>query len=297
MRLDAQANQIGFARLRRLCQNTSAEDSGYTSDIPPSFSSFEEARNSLDYIRTCTDQTAQALPFSPPNRQTITSFSPAVISRTKLSLYVIQDFSAIRLKQWSSVFEDFLRDKKDLTATDQRAARMLGLHRVVMGVHLSVDFFRVIDDEMVWDEYYEEFETIVAQAEIVLQLSPESKRPSFMLDTGIIMPLATVALKCRDNQVRRKAIALLKSAHRQEGIWNSLLTAKVAERVMEIEEDGLDGEMGAATSIPRWNRVFKMQIELDKENRRANLQYMKLKEDGGMDTIDEWLEWSGLGAQ
>jgi hypothetical protein len=166
-----------------------------------------------------------------------------------------------------------------------------------MGVHLSIDLFRVVDDEMVWDEHCQEFKTVVAQAEIVLQLLPGSKRPSFTFDTEVILPLASTVIKCRDGQVRRKAIALLRSAHRQEGIWNSLLTARVAERVMEIEEDELDGEMGSTMSIPRWNRVLAVQIKLDNENRRANLQYVKPKEDGRMETVDEWLEWPGLGAQ
>jgi hypothetical protein len=66
---------------------------------------------------------------------------------------------------------------------------------------------------------------------------------------------------------------------------------------MEIEEDELDGEMGSTMSIPRWNRVLAVQIKLDNENRRANLQYVKPKEDGRMETVDEWLEWPGLGAQ
>ena len=295
MRLDAQASQIDVARRRLLCQNTT-KDSEYNPDIPPSFSSLEEARNSLDYIRTYADLTAQSLPFFPPNKQTVTSFSPAVITKTKLSFDLIRNVSTIRLKQWSSAFESFLRDKQDLTAIEQRAARILGLHRIMMGVHLRIDFFRIMDDEMVWDEYYQEFKNIVAQAEIILQLSPLSKSPTFTLDTEVIMPLASVVIKCRDSQVRRKAIALLRSANRQEGIWNSLLIAMVAERVMEIEEDGLDVEMGTATSIPRGNR-FGFRIKLDNNNRRANLQYEKSKEDGGMETVDEWLEWSGLGAQ
>jgi hypothetical protein len=298
MRLDTQASQLGIAhRKHLLCQQTSTKDSGYNPDIPHSFSSLEEARNSLDYIRICADRTALSLPFSPPNRQTVTSFSPAVIAETKLSLDLIRNFSAIRLNQWSSVFESFLRDKRDLTVIEQRAARILELHRLVMGVHLSIDLFRVVDDEMVWDEHCQEFKTVVAQAEIVLQLLPGSKRPSFTFDTEVILPLASTVIKCRDGQVRRKAIALLRSAHRQEGIWNSLLTARVAERVMEIEEDELDGEMGSTMSIPRWNRVLAVQIKLDNENRRANLQYVKPKEDGRMETVDEWLEWPGLGAQ
>ncbi len=297
MRLDTQSSQIGFSGRLRLCQNTLTEASGYNSDIPPSFSSLEEARNSLDYIRSFTDQTAQDLPFSPPNRQTISSFSPAVITKTKLSLDLIQSFSAIKLKQWSLVFENFLRAKQDMTFIEQRAARILELHRTVMGVHLSVDFFRVIDDEMVWDEYHEDFKTIVAQAEKVLQLSPVGEGASFTLNTEVIMPLASVAFKDRNGQLRRKAIALMRSAHRQEGIWNSLLTARVAERAMEIEEDGLDGVMVVAASIPKWNRVHGIQVALEKGNRRANFQYTRPKRDGGMETTNEWIEWFGLGAQ
>lgn len=165
-----------------------------------------------------------------------------------------------------------------------------------MGVHLSIDFFRIMDDEMAWDEHCQEFETVVAQAETILQLSPVSKRPSFTLDTEVIMPLASAIIKCRDIRVRRKAIALLKSANRQEGIWNSLLTARVAERIMEIEKNGLDSEMDAAMSIPWWNRIFELDIILGNENRRANLHYVKPKKVGGIETVDEWLEWSCLGA-
>jgi hypothetical protein len=166
-----------------------------------------------------------------------------------------------------------------------------------MGVHLSVDFFRVIDDEMVWDEYHEDFKTIVAQAEKVLQLSPVGEGASFTLNTEVIMPLASVAFKDRNGQLRRKAIALMRSAHRQEGIWNSLLTARVAERAMEIEEDGLDGVMVVAASIPKWNRVHGIQVALEKGNRRAHFQYTRPKRDGGMETTNEWIEWFGLGAQ
>ncbi|KAE9363319.1 hypothetical protein N431DRAFT_391033 [Stipitochalara longipes BDJ] len=302
-RLDTQVCQVGFGRRRRLlCRNISTEDSGFCSDIPPSFSNLDEARNSLDYIRICADQRLEKLAFSPPNKQPITSsppmtsFSPDVIRTTKHSMDLIQNVSAIRLRQWSSVFESFLRGKQNLTATEQRAAQILRLHRMVMGVHLSVDFFRVMYDEFVWDEYKNEFEAIVAQAERVLQLSPASMGSSFTLDTEVIMPLAAAAFAYRDGQMRRKLIVLLRSVNRQEGVWNSLLTARVVERVMEIEEYGLDGEVGTTSSIPRCNRVVGIQVELDSE-KRAKFQYVKQREDGGMETITEWQEWSGLEVQ
>jgi hypothetical protein len=163
-----------------------------------------------------------------------------------------------------------------------------------MGVHLSVDFMRVMTDDSVWDEYKDDFEDIVAQAEQILQLSPASKGPSFTLDTEVILPLAAAGIACRDGLLRRKAIALLKSADRQEGVCNSILTALVVERVMEIEEDGLGGEIGTISSVPYEKRVIGIQVQLDNENRRAKLQYMRSKGDGRMETITEWRVWSDL---
>jgi hypothetical protein len=111
------------------------------------------------------------------------------------------------------------------------------------------------------------------------------------------VPLSFTAIKCRHSQVRRKAIALLRSANRQEGIWNSLLTATVIERLMDIEEDELSRETPDAASIPKWKRVLGVEIRLDSENRRANLKYLKLREDGTRDKVEEWIEWFGLGTK
>ena len=44
--------------------------------------------------------------------------------------------------------------------------------------------------------------------------------------------------------------------------------------------------MSAAMSVTRWKRAFGVQIKLDNENRRANLQYVQPKEGDGMETID-----------
>ena len=303
-RLDIQISQMGLDRRRPLlCQSVSTETPGFSSDIPPSFSNLDEARNSLDYIRICADQALEKLAFSPPKKQPITScppmtsFSPDVIRTTKHSLDLIQNVSAIKLKQWSSAFESFLNNKKHLTSIEQRGAQILKLHRTIMGVHLSIDFMRVMTDDSVWDEYKDDFEDIVAQAEQILHLSPASKGPSFTLDTEVVLPLAAAGIACRDGLVRRKAIALLKSADRQEGVCNSGLTALVVERVMEIEEDGLGGEIGTMSSVPYEKRVVGIQVELDNENRRAKLQYMRSKGEGRMETITEWRVWSDLEAQ
>ena len=242
----------------------------------------------------------QTLAFSPPKKQPIESsapisaFSPDVVSKTKHSFDLIQNVSVIRLQQWSSVFEDFLKAKQDLKTTEQRAAQILKLHRMVMGLHLSVDFMRIMNDEEVWDDYQHEFEEIVSQAERILHLSPTSTQPSFTLDTEVIPPLVAAGFACRDGRLRRNVIVLLRSGNRQEGVCNSILCALVVERVMEIEEEGLDGEVGTTASIARCKRVVGCQVELDNERMRAKVQYVKQKENGAMEKIVEWCEWSGL---
>lgn len=66
--------------------------------------------------------------------------------------------------------------------------------------------------------------------------STSQHAPSFCLDLGFIIPLYTVASQCPDTALRRTAIALLRSTPRQEGLWNSEVVAKAAERILEIEE-------------------------------------------------------------
>ena len=56
---------------------------------------------------------------------------------------------------------------------------------------------------------------------------------------GVVPPLYFVALKCREPVVRRRAISLIKKAPERESIWKSLPTARIAERVLQLEETGL----------------------------------------------------------
>jgi hypothetical protein len=295
-RLDAQIMQIGFTHRRRLDDDTSSKGPGYQKNIPSSFYNLAEARNSLDWIRTRADQMAQALPFFPPTREVLACFTPEVIAETKLSYDLIRNASAVKLKQWSSAFESFLKHKQAMTAMEERAAHILILQRLIQGVHLSIDFFLLMDDETVWDGHYQEFEEIVTLSEVILRLSPSGK-PTFTLDTEILMPLVSALIKCRDGQVRRRGIALLRSSNRQEGLWNSLLTANIVERMMEIEEEGLEGEIGPPESIPVWNRLCIAHMQLDSETRRANFLYAKPGRDGKMVLMDESVEWAGVGAQ
>lgn len=60
--------------------------------------------------------------------------------------------------------------------------------------------------------------------------------PSFSMGLGIIMPLFVVCIHCKDYQVRREALHLLKICNRKEGLWDSYLAARTCEVLIAAEE-------------------------------------------------------------
>jgi hypothetical protein len=129
-------------------------------------------------------------------------------------------------------------------------------------------------------------------ADVVEPDNSENVKPSFTIDLGVIGPLFEVISRCRDPVIRRRGISLLKSGYRQEGVWNSFLVAKVAERLVEIEEEGL-GEVKSCKDVPDWARISDVHPEFDPVGRRATLTYGRCggKSNYQRRIIQEVVEW------
>ena len=102
-------------------------------------------------------------------------------------------------------------------------------------------------------------------------------KASFALDLGIVPPLFVVATKCRDRKLRREAIRLLLSSPRREGMWDSILSGRVAQWIVEIEEEGLspyEGPWGKAAmeTVGEERRVMVKEILFDMQRREARLR-------------------------
>jgi hypothetical protein len=63
---------------------------------------------------------------------------------------------------------------------------------------------------------------------------PDSTGMSF--DLGWIPPLHYTALKCRIHPARVHAVTLLSALPHRDGVWDSVLAARVATKVIELEE-------------------------------------------------------------
>lgn len=121
---------------------------------------------------------------------------------------------------------------------------VLKLSVYVMYMYLNVSTFGDLHYQTCWDDLLPMHEEIVDIAEVILnaRYSEEKEswaKPVFQMDHCIIGPLFTVVFRCRDPYLRRRAVALLYKVPRQEGVWNSHLTARCAERMINIEEEGL----------------------------------------------------------
>jgi hypothetical protein len=102
-------------------------------------------------------------------------------------------------------------------------------------------------------------------------------KASFALDLGIVPPLFVVATKCRDRKLRRDAIGLLLASPRREGMWDSILSGRVGQWIMDIEEQSLQtwtGPLNAAARevVPDDQRVMVKEILFDLQNREAMLR-------------------------
>lgn len=255
---------------------------GFGPEIPETFASLEYARNSLEYQ-------SNRYPAFLKRMESEQSQSEEGAEEGR------QHFRSI-LDAWNVGFENFLdHPNTNLDAKSQKAVCVLQIYRRIGVMHLMFPVSRMLTDEMIWDAFVSDGERIVALAEEVVGVedaTPTLARPTFAFESSIVRPLYSVANKCRDPVIRRKAIALLRSAPRQEGIWDSQLAAKVAERVMTIEESGL-GEVRSCRDVPYWARISEVDANFDMMETKASFTYSRQHSewDVARESFSETITW------
>ena len=92
-----------------------------------------------------------------------------------------------------------------------------------------------------WDRFQPEFNSIITLAESLVGNSYTKNKssqgiPSFSFHLGIVVPLLFTSIRCHDPIIRQRAIQILSSSRRFEGMWDSYVAAKVAKYVIDAEE-------------------------------------------------------------
>ena len=164
------------------------------------------------------------------------------------------------LEQWLRIFNACL---PSLVASCNRRA-ILGLPVLRLYHSMATIMVSVCDqpgNEMVYDSHITKFASIVTQAVDLWQhvsTGPDKEFcslnmgvtvPNFTVDSGFIPPLYYTAVKCRVPSIRRKAIDFILAAPHREGIWDGIVVAQIARRIMDIEEEGVRRSSGINSSF------------------------------------------------
>lgn len=193
---------------------------------------------------------------------------------------VAEDGIRRQLSLWEQMMKEHLQECRALGKDEDRPGLLtVKLYHVFLRLLLSVC---VTGSQTAWDMCLPHFERIVALAGTILSRNRASHATlAFVsLEPGIIIPLYLTATRCRHPVLRRRALQLLRQANGQEGRWHSVGAAAVAERIMQVEEEGLIG------TIP--DEIYANLVALDVSRDTA---FQKLAESRLTGETDEY--WLG----
>lgn len=175
---------------------------------------------------------------------------------------------------WIKSFTPLLNRSIEASGLQCISALTLSLAATTAKISVQTAFIKA---ETEYDVFEPEFRRNVTQATILLQIlekvTPKNKPTlAFSFDLGVIPPLFLTCVKCRNSDIRKKALQLLIQYPRREGVWDSVTTAAIGTWVIELEEE----DIGATAFIPEDDRVRKASIKFDLVERRAAMTCSKM---------------------
>jgi hypothetical protein len=286
-RLDIQASSYIGVRMPRIVLNSDPQ-------IPSVFQNLKEAEKAFRlehvqmyrFIRSTADQYRHYTPCPIPLE---------VLARA-------QELQRI-LSKWHAAFTSSLQQSTILlTSTTATQIYILQTHHIAATIQISNSLYA---EESIYDSFDSEFARMNSLAEKLLSNhSLESKETGyetsfaaetfFSVDVGIVHPLYLAATKCHHLPTRERAISLLHRVPRQEGIWNGVLMAKVAERVKQVEEEGFgEFRIDGGQRVPGWQRVHGIirGIRETEKSMVIGCRRMLNGNDGGWDEKNEVIRW------
>lgn len=208
------------------------------------------------------------------------------------------------LKVWISMFDNWVDQAKSYNADDSLIVSILKVWRATIGIFIRLDW---PPSELSWDRFTVDFASItslvaemfgVSATTLFIRSSPprtpsqdeppplptsrptslpplypklsKSRSSTFSLSLGIVTPLYVCATRCRESSTRRQAIFLLSYCQRREGLWDSELAGRIANRIVRIEETAANISPGAdyhPSDIALSARVRSLSPRFDEQKR------------------------------
>ena len=260
-------------------------------EIPTAFASITQARQLLYGLTSQLHSFMRATEYA--YRTNIDPIPLPIIAEV--------NFHQARLKEWEVSFSAFLADPTTkLSRQEQQGANVLSIQQKVTFMKAVTCFYA---EEMLFDQFDQEFEEILCLAEYLIYLSNgferrsreerERKKVVLSFDMGIIEALFWTAIKCRCHSIRHRAIDMLKKITWQEGVWNAEMMVAMAEKFVEMEEErmhGFDGSRGMGEDggrVPEWLRLHDHGWEMNLKERKTEIRAGR--RENGVDGEWTWL--------
>jgi len=201
-------------------------------DVPTTFSNCREAV-ALHTSLLSTAQQFAVTTLNPPN--------PASDEYARLlnEKHNLQQ----NIRRWSSAAQTLIQNSQLTKDERGKILQIQGSHKMA-----SIWAFNAINtDEMSFDALVHDFDAVIRQCRLNLNKcskfveEPEvSRSTKSLLRLQSISPLFVVATKCRNSTIRRQALTLLPRSPLNQGFWDSKKVVRVVERIIELEEQGLE---------------------------------------------------------
>ncbi|KAK0614696.1 hypothetical protein B0T14DRAFT_528910 [Immersiella caudata] len=186
--------------------------------------------------------------------------------------------------------------KKSDDEQDERGITILHVYHTLLAIWLRIDILQPDRRETAFDLLEVDLEEMLALCERFVDSeasahTPTTSQPSLRCSSGLgcVMPLHTIAVRCRNPQLRRRALKLLKICTRRDGLWDSQITAMIATETVQIEEMFMSppGPVYAGDPAAREiGRVKEVKFELQGD-RTALLRFIV----AGREEVRKTIQW------
>ncbi|KAL6809505.1 hypothetical protein V8C40DRAFT_278613 [Trichoderma camerunense] len=171
----------------------------------------------------------------------------------------IKDNILSQLETWSSLFENMLQQGNSYE-TESETYSLISLLRLQYLIAWTLLSSYGAGREMEYDNFLPQFQQCVALADDLVAAHGRysgSLKPTFTPEIGVLPVLYIIGVKCRHPVVRRRVLSILRRQPIREAIWDSISTARVVERVIEIEEGESEKRemIQSMEQIAVWQRV------------------------------------------
>ena len=156
------------------------------------------------------------------------------------------------LRRWHGHFQHAYLDRSEaLPSQDRQAISVMLLYYHVGQIWATSCLDRT---HLRHDAQLSQFEAIVANAEELViaaeAMDSTSPPPPFSFEMHVIAPLFFTGWRCRHPLLRRKCVALLKRAPKQESLFVADRNARALEKIIEIEESS---DLATAVRRGEWD--------------------------------------------